>query len=737
MIESIILKEVASYDEAGVELSGLNKVNFIYGANGSGKTTISNFLYTPLESRFLKCNHIWQNNEKLKVLVYNKQFREDNFTSGKINGVFTLGKATKDEKDVIEQKQNELKELKKDYIKRKETLDKKKEEKRKKEELFKETAWKSIYKRHEKNFKEAFTGSLQKESFKNKLLSEYSTNKTELLLLDELISKSETIFGKKPEKQYLLTKFEYSRLIELERDSIWTKKIIGKSDVNIAKLIDRLNINDWVNQGKKIINDTEKVCPFCQQETITPDFKAQLEEYFDEEFTQEVERTKNLSEEYLRLAANIVNVLNHVETNQKSNNNTKLNIDVFSAQLKTLISILSHNKELLTNKTKEPSRSVELKSIKVQLEDLSRLLVNANEEIEAHNKLVDNYIVERKRLIGSIWKYVLSESEVTVKQYTSEIEKLTKAITGINSEYQQRLKKASDLDKEIKELAKNVTSVQPSVDSINTTLKFYGFYNFEIVPAEEDSSYQIKRQNGEIAESTLSEGEITFITFLYFLQLVKGATDKESISEDRVVIVDDPISSLDSNVLYVVSSLTKELIKNIKKDEGSVKQLILLTHNVFFHKEVSFIDGRKKSDNDTSFWILRKKDKISSIQPFDQNNPIKTSYELLWNEIKENDSIVSVQNNMRRIIEHYFRILGKYGDDKLIKQFDVAEERDICRALLTWINDGSHSINDPLFIEYQDDVIDKYQKVFKEIFIKTNHEAHYNMMMGISYEQMN
>jgi wobble nucleotide-excising tRNase len=286
---------------------------------------------------------------------------------------------------------------------------------------------------------------------------------------------------------------------------------------------------------------------------------------------------------------------------------------------------------------------------------------------------------------------------------------------------------------QIKEANKNVTSVQPSVDEINRTLKSYGFLNFEIVPSKaEKNQYQIQREDGSIAESTLSEGEITFITFLYFLQLAKGSTSQDSISEERILVVDDPISSLDSNVLFVASSMLKEIIKSTKRDEGNIKQLILLTHNVYFHKEVSFIDGRTKESNDTFYWILRRNNCISEIQSFETKNPIQNSYELLWMELKNRDksSGLTIQNTMRRIIENYFKILGKYGDDELIQKFTNHEEQEICRSLICWINDGSHSIPDDLFIEHQENTIAKYFEVFKNIFVHTKHIEHYKMMMG-------
>jgi wobble nucleotide-excising tRNase len=288
------------------------------------------------------------------------------------------------------------------------------------------------------------------------------------------------------------------------------------------------------------------------------------------------------------------------------------------------------------------------------------------------------------------------------------------------------------LDKEIKEATKNLTSVQPTVDEINRILNSFGFKNFQIVPSKvEPNKYQIQREDGQLAVESLSEGEITFITFLYFIQLSKGSTIEEDITEERVLIIDDPISSLDSNVLFVVSTLLKDIINSIREDQGNIRQIILLTHNVYFHKEVSFIDSRTKKLNNTFYWILRRNNCVSSIQCYEMENPIQNSYELLWRVLKEKDrnSGITIQNTMRRIIENYFKILGKYGDDNLINKFKTKEEQDICRSLICWINEGSHGIPDDLYVEFQEDTIDRYFDVFKEIFVHTNHEEHYKMMM--------
>lgn len=732
MIRTISIKNTATFNETGIEVSEFKKVNFFYGANGSGKTTISNFIYEPTNARFPECQLKWQNDIELKSLVYNKEFRDRNFGKGTIDGVFTLGQATKEEAELIEEKRKELKELKEKGIQQKSVLDKQVEKRDSLEEDFREEVWTSIYKKHEISFKEAFKGVMQKKPFLVRLLDEFENNTSDLKTIEELKERAETILGETPIKIPEIPTIDFARLSEIKQEDIWSKKIIGKSDVEIAKLIQRLNINDWVNEGKKHLQENE-TCPFCQEETITQSFRNQLESYFDETFISDTKKTKDLNDDYVRIFENIINELLQIESTEKINKKTKLDLDKFSSLLKTLNSQFVANKELLNSKLKEPSRSIELTSTKEQLEEIEKLITTANALIKKHNDIVDNYATERNKLVNEIWKFIIEDNRTRIEYFVKHKNGLQKGIDNIAKKVTELRDEYKKLDKEIKELTKNVTSIQPSVDEINQTLKSFGFQNFEIVPSQIGTNqYQIQRADGELAESTLSEGEITFITFLYFLQLVKGSTNEAEITDERILVIDDPISSLDSNVLFVVSSLLKEITKKIRNNEGNIKQLILLTHNVYFHKEVSFINGRTKECNETNFWILRKIDNVSYLQDFELTNPIQNSYELLWRELKnkDNNSGITIQNTMRRIIENYFKILGQYEDDDLINKFNNPQEKEICRSLICWINEGSHTIPDDLFVELQDNTIENYFKVFNSIFKETGHIEHYNMMMN-------
>ena len=123
MINKIVIRNVATYDENGIAIENTEKINYIYGTNGCGKTTISNFLSNTEEDQFSDCEVEWENNTSEKVFVYNKTFREKNFKESDIAGIFTLGQATADEIDEINRRKDDLDNVKKNIIASSKTID--------------------------------------------------------------------------------------------------------------------------------------------------------------------------------------------------------------------------------------------------------------------------------------------------------------------------------------------------------------------------------------------------------------------------------------------------------------------------------------------------------------------------------------------------------------------------------------------------------------------------------------
>ncbi|HEH1420050.1 AAA family ATPase [Proteus mirabilis] len=191
----------------------------------------------------------------------------------------------------------------------------------------------------------------------------------------------------------------------------------------------------------------------------------------------------------------------------------------------------------------------------------------------------------------------------------------------------------------------------------------FGFNSFSLGEADDGRYYRIIRANGDDASRSLSEGEKTFITFLYFYHLIKGAQSPSGITVNRVVVFDDPISSLDSDILYIVSSLIKGVMEEIRDPNSQIKQVFVLTHNVYFHKEISFNRSRPidRLLTEESFWQVKKLQQGSVVERCEEN-PVRSAYELLWDDVKsDNISSISLQNTLRRILENYFTMWGGDG----------------------------------------------------------------------------
>ena len=107
------------------------------------------------------------------------------------------------------------------------------------------------------------------------------------------------------------------------------------------------------------------------------------------------------------------------------------------------------------------------------------------------------------------------------------------------------------------------------------------------------NTYEVIRPDGTVAEK-LSEGERNFIAYLYYYHLVKGSLSSEAV-KDKIVPIDDPVSSMDSGALFIVSAFVREMIevcynntdyRSNKVDGDYIKQVFILTHNVYLHKKL-------------------------------------------------------------------------------------------------------------------------------------------------------
>ncbi|GAA8126793.1 AAA family ATPase [Helicobacter pylori] len=669
--------------------------------------------------------------------------KKSNLETLKLKAFLRSVKKTNENLENIENKKESINKEKEKKIKNEESLQKLKQERKEKEKDFTNSCWEKLYKKNEENFKEILEGFKRKEKFKEKILEEFKSNEhneSEIVKLEELKENIKIVFSKNQTElvplECNLTDFD-----SIENHSIWEQKIVGSGDVAIADLIKKINNEDWVAQGREYLSKDGNACPFCQKETITEDFKKQLESYFDTNYQESTETIKKMKEDYTSKTAEVLERLDKIVETEQKNQQIKLKTEIFKRIVETLKSKINANQQKMHDKSKEMSRSFELESTKNEIKEIRDLIDTANQQIVNHNEIIKDTKNQKKNCVEQTWKFLVNEFKSDIQEYNKKYCGLEKGINNLDKEISENQEKIKKLKNEIGELEKNMVSIKPIVNEINTLLKGYGFTNFGLACTEDEKSYRIQREDGQLVGETLSEGEVTFITFLYYYHLTKGSLEENDISKNKVLVIDDPISSLDSNILFIVSVLVKVLMKEIMEEKTNIKQVIILTHNTYFYKEITLEYDLKRYQGKYSFWIIKKDNNVSKIEKFGEN-PIKNSYELLWQEVrwakekqaKENNiSLVSLQNIIRRIIEYYFRILGGFEHNhNLSEYFENIEEKQACNSFISWFNDGSHGISDDLFVQSQDTSIETYLKIFENIFKITGHEAHYKMMMRMN-----
>lgn len=729
MIESIRIESVPYFSESPEELGGLSKINFFYGLNGSGKTTISRLIAAA--DRFPSCAVKWKNDGPLQTFVYNSDFVKENFSREEIKGIFTLGKDDIGIKEKIENIRKEIAVLGKTVSDLKisregENGDGGKE--RELEELeseFEKMCWKQKTK-HDEYFRHAFKGYMGALSkFKEKVLEESMSAAAGLKPLDYLKQKAEDIFKDDLSELEEIPAVRKEDILSHEANPILGKKIVGRGDIDIADMIRRLGNSDWVKSGRIYFEkNDEEACPFCQQKT-PEEFAKSLNEYFDETFKEDMAEVGGLADSYGTDSGKLQEQVRSIMESASE----FLEVKQMGDKKRVLDRIIATNAERIKTKKAEPSRKITLETAADVIAGMEDLIEEANAAIGEHNESVRNLGREREKLTGQAWRYIVEELKDSISGYRRRRDKLTGDIEGIDKEVRSKLHERKEKNRQVEKLERERTGVQRTVEEINSILSSVGFTSFRLAKTEAGDFYRVVREGGENAKETLSEGEERFVTFLYFYHLLKGSQSGGGTASDCVAVFDDPVSSLDGEMLFVISNLIKGVFEEIKTGEGNIKQAFVLTHNVYFHKEITY--GRpKKKEAKPTFWIVRKSQgkKLKK----SESNPIKTSYELLWVDVRNDERHCSgtLQNTMRRILEYYFKILGGVNKDDICGEFD-GKRKTICNSLFSWAHAGSHHVDEGLYVSmsHSDEL---YREVFREIFEKSGHAAHYDMMMGKS-----
>ena len=751
-IENITLNRATFTD---VPVADLTFVNFFYGNNGAGKSSIAHAIEED-------DGVVWADGKSADdydVLVYNQDFINENFVNyGDLKGVFIFG-----EEDIEAKKRiAELTEEKKKKSDAKVTAGEEYKQKTAgvdaalaqfQEACFSKTA--DI----RKHFEKCMDGKKQKRNFAEAVLGEKAPKEHDLSELERLYG---VAFDDTARAYAEFKKAGATTYGSLPGKELLDKVIVSSSDTPFARFLNALGstASDWVRDGHTHFSGSAGgKCPYCQQK-LPANFENEIAATFDAQYQQDIRDLGQFHATYSRETADIVRALQTNTTDAMPS----LDLKAYQEKLSLLESKFEVNRQRIAEKVKEPSKTVSLEDTDTLLLEIGAMIDDINKLIKANNDVVAAKKSSKEKCKTEIMQYLAFMLADEVTSYKDEVARLKTEIDDVTERGKKLKKEIGELTREISELNKHNANTEAAIDSINKILRDSGFQGFSIQAKEGvENVYEIVRENRTVAEN-LSEGERNFIAFLYFYHRVRGSMNSEELKE-KIVVIDDPVSSMDSTALFIVSAIVREMINvcrnnteylNPQVPGDYIKQLFILTHNVYFHREVTY--QQVGYYNCTSFYMIRKNDNVSTVKlckrqnkeiPSEEENynPVQNSYAALWDELRDLHSTIPALNVMRRILEYYFlQLCGYEGSDlrsivlekkenreKFIKQVEGEKpdmtDYQLASSLLAYIN-NPNGISDGLnYVEDCEDA-EAYKRVFQMIFDALGQSQHYKMMTG-------
>lgn len=370
------------------------------------------------------------------------------------------------------------------------------------------------------------------------------------------------------------------------------------------------NINwvDWKNKGFEF--DEKNICPFCA-------------EGFSKNYTKEKE---SFIENYTKAGMkNLSDILDLIEG------------------IKDYLNIEQYNKLISCIKQDKNEDEIDFIYKKFMLE-----IAYLNDKFEKIYEF-DSYNIknsEIRNLMDKVKNLIIDKNELDYFRN----ENVLKVIDNITNKINEIVEKITDLQAKTATLNTFIKkSIDDSKEDINKFLETAGFnYKFDFDMSSEESSKTILLYKGnedinvDDIEKHLSWGEknaFALVLFMYY------AISKKA----DLIILDDPISSFDSNKKYAIINRLFENRSDKKSFFG--KTVIMLTHD--FEPIIDFIINNKPNSGHAIAKYIKNSNNIVTEQEITKDSDIisivKLSYMYATNP---SINMISRINFLRKYIEH-------------------------------------------------------------------------------------
>lgn len=715
--------------------------NLIYGWNGTGKTTLADIVRM-VEKResvgqegisdfsiaygphTITPANIATITAPPPIRVFNRAFVESNvFSENGATHIFFIG-----EENI--EKQKELEKQKKSLTALQANADAKKKEKDQKEKELdtfctgNATAtrgWLSI----------TSTQSYNKSHFKGDCDSLIAAGNAaqNLKTEDELATLKKTIAG--TVQQDVLTiavKLPDLTALTKEVTTLLQKTVVSQA---LATLTNDSATSAWVKEGLQLHKDHKSTdCKFCEQVIPAARLKA-LEGHFNDEF-------KALDADLASKIAAISQV-EGVLNSFRLPGDEKLYADLIpkykvsgqklSEQIASCTNFLGQLKTALESKKKSPfvattfatkvvdHGTAQLDAVNAIIAEHNNKTKNFNQEIDAAKKAIRHALAA-----GAIPEYQTLKSSLEALEGEHKV--LTDKITVDNAS-------VNTLEQEI------INHKKPAED-INQDLENYlGHSEIRFETREGETGYTIMR--GDKPAHALSEGEKTAIALLHFL---KSLEDQKFNLSSGIVVIDDPVCSMDDTAMFRAFSYIKDRTK-------AAKQLFILTHNFMFFRQIkNWFHHVKKSERRVAFYqtvaIVENNVRTSKIRELDRllreyNSEYQYLFDLTYKASRVANASATLEqyyhmpNVARRLLENFlaFRMPNVGGElHNKVKDttFDEAKKTSILRFLHTHSHEDQIEHN-----EHDSSILSEAPQIMRFVLelIEAEDKKHYDRMVAL------
>lgn len=476
-----------------------------------------------------------------------------------------------------------------------------------------------------------------------------------------------------------------------------TKKITPS--IKIDELMQNPDLKRWVEAGLTHHADAGE-CKFCKNSTLTGQRLDELKGFFDDtqkkfvsQITIKINDLKGLLSGFDSDSIDKTRITKDYEKeNLEAIRIYKENTTAIKQAIQTLVSALQRKEKDLYADINQ--QCAEIHKIDWDVLESNHLTSASiiNEVRAKHNKYVRDFDKLKKSAQREIELHLALQQKNEYITRVGDSKKSQEEYEKATLSYKKKIAERTDLKGKI-------SSSHQAAEFINNLIKQMGHVHVRLDYDNNKQAYLLKR-GGKIA-MRLSEGEKTAIAFAHFIASLQ---QKDFNKSESIIVIDDPISSLDATACYFIYGLVRSL-------EKEVNQLFLMTHShSFFVLLMKHFRG--KSYGHYEIHRFTKPDSEVGCSKIVEMETRKTKYYTEYNylfsqiytaanEIKsgqsiEFDRLYNLMNCSRKLIEAFLGFKYPHDLGNLDKKWQKAvEDYSIDTALQNTtfrvINFGSHS----------------------------------------------